>query len=248
MDSYYLKPDGRKRIPKIVFFLFFVIFMFSTLSFSNGQNETNVQQSTSTPKYFAGASVVAGFGFDKHALFYTSEADSATLSPGGGGGLGIIFGFMLSKNIELDFSTSFQSSSLSKNLKNADAKFSRYYINSTLFYVFPSKNKDYNWKIGGGPGYYIPGSLNIEWTDMTNVADGDLKMKYKGSIGFHVGGEFEMLFGPPRNWSLRLGLTYYYANYKYSSSAGSTTVVDPGELQKLNGSTFNFNATWGKYF
>ncbi|MBN1159459.1 MAG: hypothetical protein JXA61_08770 [Bacteroidales bacterium] len=232
----------------MLFSLSFLLFLFFTASSANGQDETSVQQSASTPKYFAGASFVAGFGTEKHNLFYTSEGDSVTLSPGGGGGLGIVFGFLLSPNIELDFNVAFESSSLSKNLKNADASFSRYFITSTLYYVFPSKNMDYNWKIGGGAGYYIPGSLKVEWSDMTNAADGDFTMKYKGSFGFHAGGEFEMLFGPPGNWSLRLGLMFYYASYEYLSSTGTTSVVDPGDFQKLNGSTFNINVTWGKYF
>ena len=41
----------------------------------------------------------------------------------------------------------------------------------------------------------------------------------------------------------------WFDDIQYSlSNSGIVTIIDPGDFQNLNGSSFNFNFTIGKYF
>jgi len=203
---------------------------------------------TENLRFSIGGSFFAGAGFEKYDLFKTSDGDKASISPGGGIGLDLVLGFLITPKIEIDLNAAFQSSSLSKNLDNADASFTRVYVNSTFKFLIPTKNSKRVWKIGGGIGYYMPQSLSIEWSDLGNIDDGDVELEYKASIGYHAAVDYEMLFGN-KNWSLLFNITYYYTSFKYSSASSSNvTIVDIGDFETLDGSSVNFGLAIKKYF
>jgi opacity protein-like surface antigen len=243
MSYYYFKFC---RIQHLLLLLFF---LFISVSFTLAQDEkTERIPFTENLKFSIGGSIFAGGGTEKYDLFKTSDDDEASLSPGGGFGLDIVFGFLITPKIEIDLNAAYQSSALSKHLENADASFSRFYINSTLKFVIPAKKSNRAWKLGGGIGYYIPQYLRIEWKDISNVVDGDLEFTYNASIGYHAVGEYEMLFGK-KNWSLLFNMTFYYTTYKNTSaSSSSVTILDVGDFEKINGSSFNFGIAMKKYF
>lgn len=223
------------------------------LSKDLGDSENVIQSSrkylyTKDFKFIIGGSFFFGGGPEKHDLFMTADGENVTLSPGGGFGFDLVFGYLVSEKIELDLNTGFQMSSLSKTLENADADFLRFFISSDVKYLIPTKNNNGAWKIGGGIGYYIPTSLNVEWNDMSNISDGNLEIEYDGSLGFHIVGEYEM-FLPQKNWALGLYFKYYYTQYEYSSAQVINIVIlDVGDFEKLNGSSFNFGMSMKKYF
>lgn len=243
MNHFYFNFCQKKPL-----FLFLIILL-TTGSFALAQKEvTEKAIFTENLKFSIGGSIFAGAGFEKHDLFKTSEDDDASISSGGGFGVDLVLGFLITPKFEIDVNAAFQNSALSQNLKNADASFSRIYVNSSFKFLIPSKNSNRAWKIGGGIGYYMPQYLRIEWEDLTNIVDGDLELKYKAAIGYHAVGEYEMLFGK-KNWSLLINITYYYTSYKFSSaSSSSVTVIDIGDFEKLNGSSVNFGVAMKKYF
>ena len=226
-----------------------LIILIATGSFAFAQKQVSEKAIfTENLKFSIGGSIFAGAGFEKYDLFKTSEDDDASISPGGGFGVDLVLGFLITPKFEIDVNAAFQNSALSQNLKNADASFSRIYVNSSFKFLVPSKKSNRAWKIGGGIGYYMPQYLRIEWEDLTNIADGDLELKYKAAIGYHAVGEYEMLFGK-KNWSLLINITYYYTSYKFSSASSSNvTVIDVGDFEKLDGSSVNFGVAMKKYF
>ena len=243
MSCNYFKPCRKKQLLLVLFFLFVTgIFTFAQ------KQVTEKQIFTENLKFSIGGSIFAGAGFEKYDLFKTSEDDDASINSGGGFGVDLVLGFIITPKFEIDLNVAFQNSALSQNLKNADASFSRIYVNSSFKFLIPSKNSNRAWKLGGGIGYYMPQYLRIEWEDLSNIADGDLELKYKAAIGYHAVGEYEMLFGK-KNWSLLINITYYYTSYKFSSASSSNvTVIDIGDFEKLNGSSVNFGVAMKKYF
>jgi len=130
--------------------LLLLFFLFVTVPFALSQDEKSEKlHFTKNLKFSIGGSIFAGGGSEKYDLFKTSDGDEASLSPGGGFGLDIVFGFLIIPKLEIDINAAFQSSSVSKNLDNADASFSRFYISSSLKLVIPSKKNNQAWKIGG---------------------------------------------------------------------------------------------------
>ena len=231
-------------------FLLFIILLI-TGSFALAQKKvTEKTIFTENLKFSIGGSIFAGAGFEKHDLFKTSKDDDASISSGGGFGVDLVLGFLITPKFEIDLNAAFQNSALSQNLKNADANFSRLFVNTSFKFLIPTKKSNRVWKVGGGIGYYMPQYLRIEWEDLTNIADGDLELKYKAAIGYHATGEYEMMFGK-KNWSLLINITYYYTSYKFSSASSSNvTIIDleAGEFEKLNGSSVNFGVAMKKYF
>jgi len=202
---------------------------------------------TENLKFSIGGSLFGGVGSEQHDLFETSDDETATLSPGGGFGLDLTFGYLISPKFEIDINAAFQSSSLSKSLENADASFKRYYVNSSLKFIIPAKKNDRAWKFGGGIGYYIPQNLFIEWKDISNIVDGDIEIQYDPSIGFHLVSEYEMFFYN-KNWSFLINIMYYFTSYNYTSASSTNiTIIDMGDFEKINGNTFNFGITLKKY-
>lgn len=213
------------------------------------QNELDKKQVfTQHHSYSLGVSLFAGSGLDEIELFKTSDDDIATISGGGGYGVGIDLGFLVTSRFEITANLEYEGSSLSKNLNNADASFTRYYINGGFKFIIPTNSENICWKIGGGAGYYIPNTLNIWWESIPNTPDDDVDIEYNPSIGYHGIGEFEMMF-PPNSWSMVINITYYYVTYDYSSvSSQNVAILDISEYEVLDGSTVNFGVAVKRYF
>ncbi len=198
-------------------------------------------------KLSLGGSLIVGAGLTDYNLFAT-EDDTATLSPGGGIGMDLTLGFFISPRLEIDINTAYQNSILSEKLKNADANFSKFYVNTSIKWIIFGR-KDYRaWKVGGGLGYYIPTGMKIEWEDMSNLPDGELTIDYKSSFGYHIIGEWERYFDASK-WSFSISLSYCYVSYEASSaSAKNIEIVDLGEFETVDGSAINFGFIVKKYF
>lgn len=225
---------------RIFMLLFLIIF-----SYSNTYAQKIIF--TENMKLSLGGTIFAGAGMEKHDLFAT-EDDTATISPGGGFGIDLALGFFITPKLEIDINSAYQSSSLSKKLENADASFSRFYVNTSVKWIIFGR-KDYRaWKLGGGIGYYIPFGMNIDWEDLSNLPDGELSIEYSPALGYHIVGEFERFF-EVSNWSLSINLTYYFVSYEYSSaSAKNVEIVDLKEFETISGNTLNVGLVIKKYF
>jgi hypothetical protein len=200
-------------------------------------------------KYRIELSLGGGEGLKKIDIGYTNKNETINISPGGGFGGNLGFGYYMSPLFDVDLEIGSKESSLSRKVENADGSFRRSFFLGTLRYRIPVTGKS-SINIGGGAGAYTAGKLDL---DLSKVADGaHIIFKYKNAIGIHVFGEYE--HGIPRwsflnaGWSWSAGLRYYNISYKLDSiefngisiPAGVLPADLPGDFTKLNGSGFDF--------
>jgi hypothetical protein len=175
-------------------------------------------------------SVYFGLGIDDLTAGETTEGDDITISGGGGLGGHIAAIYAISPAIESSIGIGYEFSSLTPSVKNADGTFPRAFIDATLKYRF-SIGSGGLLKFGGGPGYYIPGNLDI---DMSKVSGGGHNIYgFKSTAGFHINGEYEGYIDHRFSWLA--GLKYYSVSYKLESARldGIRVPVDllPQELK-----------------
>jgi hypothetical protein len=180
-------------------------------------------------------SVYFGLGIDDLTVGETTEGDDITISGGGGLGGHIAAIYAITTAIESSIGIGYEFSSLTPNVKNADGIFPRVLIDATVKYRFAVGSGGLL-KIGGGPGYYIPGDLDI---DMSKVSGGGHNIYgYKNTAGFHITGEYEGYIDHRFSWLA--GLKYYSVSYELESSRldGIRVPVDllPQELKNEVGS------------
>lgn len=196
-------------------------------------------------KFRIEASLFAGGGLEKFDVFKTTKDEIVNLSPGGGFGGKLGFGYCLNSlfNINLEFGT--QNSMLSQKLENADGSFSRKFLLGTLRYKIPISGKS-SINIGAGAGYYMSGKLDI---DASKIESGGHNIyEYENTIGIHVISEYEHFLSKfsflNARWSWCIGLKYYNIAYKVDSASSDGVSIPinllPGdvkdEVEELNGS------------
>lgn len=169
------------------------------------------------PDHRIGISLGVGFGFENFPMFTTVDGDDSKVSFGGGLGVGIRYGYELSRHFDLAVEANYQRSGLRPYLKNASADFDRFRVSLTPSFIIPIDGGDaMRIKLGAGPDLFLAPELKIKGS---KVAGGfDDSWSYGGTAGFHVTGIFEM--NPSEKWSVIYGLKYYNAAYKFESGGG----------------------------
>ncbi|MBN2861885.1 MAG: DUF2846 domain-containing protein [Bacteroidales bacterium] len=176
-----------------------------------------------------------GIGFESYPWFVDENINDVNLSTGGGFGIGAEYGHQFGKNFDLSFTCTFQSSSLSENLKNASASYNRLVLSLTPALVIPVKGGELlRFRLGAGPGLYALGTMKIDASE----AGGDkYTFKYDPALGIHALFLFEFNF--MERGSMNLGVRYSNVTYNFNPSGSSDILTDP-ELVKSNGSGVDF--------
>ena len=158
-----------------------------------------------------------GIGYDKLDMGVTSNNKDITLSPGGGLFLGCDAGYLFSRNFEIGLTGYYQRSSLTPEVENGSATFSRYVFLATPSVIIPiNKDKESSrFKLGIGPGYYSGALMKIRAAKVTNGFDADIQ--YKPAYGIHASLLFETFFS--ETGSIALGLRSYWVTYKHKNPA-----------------------------
>jgi hypothetical protein len=192
-------------------------------------------------RYRITGSFLAGGGSEKFDVFRTTGNEWVTISPGGGYGAKLDIGYCLNSLLNVNLEIGNLSSPTSKKLSNAKGSFSRTFLLGTVRYRIPINEKS-SFNVAGGAGYYMSGKLDI---DASKIQDGAHNiLKYKGTTGIHVLGEYERFFSGiswfNAKWSWSAGVRYYNVKYKIDSATkdGQSQPVSSvsKELQELNGS------------
>jgi hypothetical protein len=175
------------------------------------QNLTNASQG----KYVeidskAKLGMILGFGggFERIDVFTTTSGDAVTLSTGGGANFGANVSYAPMKNLEIAFDMGYCISTMSQNLKNADADFGRGVARVTLWGVAPLKGEFMKLRYGGGLGSYFGGKMSI---DASELGDHKYEIGYKPAIGFHGGIEFVSVLD---KYYFTFGLQFQGLRYK----------------------------------
>lgn len=202
---------------------------------------TSINNINIAKKYRIEASFFGGGGQKKMDVGKTTKDEMITLSPGGGAGAKLSFGYCLNSSLNINLELGTQNSTLSKKVGNAEGSFSRTFLLGTLRYKIPiTRNSSIN--IGGGAGQYMGGKLDI---DASKIRDGGHNIfEYEKAIGIHVLGEYEhyipKLSFLNAKWSLCIGLKYYDITYKLDSATSNGVSIPitllPSDIKKLNGS------------
>ena len=136
------------------------------------------------PKSRIGLVMEGGFGFESIPLFVNEDNDEVTLSSGGGFGIGLEYGYEVSRYFDISLNGFYQGSSLSMPLENASASFNRMGITLTPALIIPVKSGDYyRFKLGAGIGAYSLGKMYI---DASEAGGTEMTFRYKPAFGAHL--------------------------------------------------------------
>jgi hypothetical protein len=143
-----------------------------------------------------------------------------------------------------------KSSILSKKVENAEGSFTRTFFLGNLKYAIPVSSSG-QIKIGAGAGYYSPGELDI---DASEVPGGAHEIAtYDGTTGFNFLAEYEGYFTWAENtlsWSA--GLRYYNVKYDISEFEHDGISIDVDnvldEFKELDGSGFDLIISVAYFF
>lgn len=190
------------------------------------------------PKRQLGITLSLGGGFSNIDMVTTTNNETASLSCGGGWGIGLEYNHQMSKHFETDFNLSYHNSGLQPYVKNVTDEFSRTKLSVTPLYVF-NVGDGYNmrWKLGGGLDYYLSPSAKLREGQIQGGINDD--WSYDNTFGYHVRGVFEMNLD--QNWGFHYGLDWYTVSYKINS--GHTVLTD---FVKPNGS--GIDLMFGVYY
>jgi len=185
-----------------------------------------------------------GRGLEKIEIGTTTDGDTVSISGGGGAGIGIAAGYGLSRNIDIDLTFGYAETLMTPAVENADGSFDRTFLLVTLKYRIPVSNR-FHIKLGAGAGYYIPGELDLDLSQGGGPHD---IIRYENAAGAHAVAEFEFFFN--QNLAINAGLKYYSVTYKESSGArdGIPGYFTGGQIERLDGSGFDFMLSLAKYF
>jgi hypothetical protein len=215
------------RIEDSILFILFSLFLiyFSLTPLATAQVVKNEPALTGNEnlKWHIEGGILVGAGIEKHEVGRTTDNDEISISGGGGVGGKLIFGYRLSPKLDLNLGIIIQNSSLKPNVKNADGKFFRTALIANMKYriqIFSSSLIN----LGGGFGYYFPGDLDIDVSEISGGAHNIYG--YDNSLGFHLLAEYEGFFRKDISWSI--GLQYSTVSYdiKSAKSNGITIPLD----------------------
>ena len=190
-------------------------------------------------KFHLEPAVFLGFGTTSVELGKTAAGETVKISGGGGAGLGMTIGYGLSRSFDLEATVGHQVSRIiPESVTNASANFDRTFYLVTLKYRIPVQDRFYV-KLGAGAGYYQPGKLDINTTQIPGGSS-DV-VHYDDATGFHATAEWEIFFQP--NFSLTVGGKYYHVIYKETGGTrnGVPGYFNDGNVKNFGGSGFDFS-------
>jgi hypothetical protein len=184
------------------------------------------------PKSRIGVNLAFGGGLHSTAMFYTNVGN-ASLSSGGGYGIGAKYGYEITNYLDIALDFNYQFSFLIPYLNNATSTFKRGYISITPSYIIPLQDGErMRLKIGGGYDYYFDNMVIIGGINVPNGGFNDT-WKYDKTSGWHACVNYELNFSD--KMSLNFGVKYYNVKYSFKSSSLMIPSDDSG-LKNPDGS------------
>jgi hypothetical protein len=186
-----------------------------------------------------------GFGATNLKVGQTTQNEDVTMSGGGGVSVGMNMCHTISPSLEAILTGAYQNSTLSKKLENAEGSFSRLYLLATLKYRIPVSASG-TIKIGGGLGYYLPGSLDLDFSKVSS--GGHNVFEYNTALGFHLTCDYEIFVSPMFSWGF--GMKYYNVSYNLASATSNGLSVSinsipqsiRNDVEKLDGTGVDLSA------
>lgn len=221
----------------------------SQFAWAGGQNPTDT-----AGRFRVQATFFGGAGVDEHKVGEAApsndptDTEDLTISGGGGMGGSITLGYAVIPSLEVSLAAGFQNSTLSPSVDNADGSFSRTVLQATLAYAIPVGSSG-QVKLGGGMGYYIPGDLDLDFSELSG--GGHNVYGYNAATGFHITGGYEHVLSGwsalSATWSWGVGVTYYGVTYELDSATmdGVSTPIESlpaaitDELGELDGGGYD---------
>ena len=168
---------------------------------------------------------LVGAGIEKHEVGRTTDNDEISISGGGGVGGQLIIGYRLSPTFDLNLGVAIQNSSLKPDVENADGKFFRTALLANIKYRIQISSSSLI-NVGGGFGYYFPGELDIDASEISGGAHNIYE--YDNSPGIHLLAEYEGFFRKDFSWSI--GLQYSIVSYDIKSAKSNEITVPLDQL------------------
>jgi hypothetical protein len=166
------------------------------------------------------------------------QSEPITLHPGGGGNLGVDFGYLITPNLKLELGLGYQNSGVIAG--GEQVTFSRMPLTLTVSYELPSQ-RSYNISIGGGAGLYNAPEVKY---DVDNV---DIHITYGSSFGIHGLVSF-IKKSKNRNW-FYFGEIRFVGVFNYqwkSATINGLSAIPSSSFAKFgaNGVFLNFGIGW----
>lgn len=211
----------------------------SALSAIYGRNLKSLNENgepVERPKNRIGFLFPFGGGFESHDLFTLENGDEASLSFGGGIGIGLTYGHEFNRYFDLSFDAVYKSSFLSPSIKNGDATFSRFYLSATPAVIIPVDGGDrMRFKIGAGPDLYLGNKFELEGREAGGFDD---IFTYESAFGFHLSVVFELNVSD--NCTFSYGLKWYDVSYDYEKCKNGYYFTDYESIYSPSGSGIDF--------
>ena len=170
------------------------------------------------PPNFIGFEFGYGLGTNNIDMVTTDKNETATLSFGGGGNIGIRFDQFITSSFLISYNLGFQFSSLRPAVSNFRSDFSRKNLAITpQYYILLNENRyggNDMFSFGAGLDYNFNNSLNIDSKIRNNY--GNLSLNYENAVGFHLVSNF-ISTNRTKNKKLvggYVGLKINFINYK----------------------------------
>ncbi len=181
-------------------------------------------------------SVISGAGFTDKPIVYLNNGDEATISAGGGVGIGLKYGYEINRFFDLSFEYNYHYSMLMPNVKNANVSFSNSSIAITPSLIIPYADGDVTrFRLGAGIDKYFGENLNLKTSQLAGGLDH--KFNYTSNIGTHINFVYETNL--TKTWSMNLELIYHNINFDFKPSVPGEQ-VDPN-FNKMDGSGIDLN-------
>jgi proline iminopeptidase len=205
-------------------------------SINSKSRRTNVQPLTSNSlRERSGLDMNIGVGFKNIPMVTSTTGEESTLSFGGGLGMGLTYGHVISRHLDVEGNIVWQFSELSPSLSDVEISFERWILTLTPSFVIPIRGGEvWRLRIGAGPDFYF-GSRLVDETISPAGIPKEI-WTYSNKIGYHVSAIFE--FNLSRYCSMDFGLKGYNVTHKINDGSNNKPVVD--DVKNPNGSGIDF--------
>lgn len=184
------------------------------------------------PRNRIGLALNAGGGFSNIPMLVLDDGNDSSIGFGGGFGIGINYGYEVSKLVDLSVEFFYRNRGLTPNVSNGSINYTSWVARITPSLIIPIDG-GYNMrlKLGAGIGYYMSNELSF---DTRKIAGGfQDNWYYENAFGPHGNLVFEMSL--TENFTMAYGIHLYSVNLDYTRSYRNTYPLDP-KLITGNGS------------
>lgn len=161
------------------------------------------------------AEIIGSTGFQEYnsGLINSATGRDIKISFGSGYGIGLRYGTMIAKKLQLSLGVSGMYSTFSEVVQNATADIYRFNFNPNLRYFLNLKNMRSRFFIGGGIMISAGGMYHLVASDGSTSIN--MKVKYNTAYGGNIEFGYEFFF--TRRFSLDASLRYHYLQYDIKS-------------------------------